>query len=529
MPHASPARLARVLVYGSLALGFGIALYPPQSLSRQKPDPHEALTAKDRATYHAIFTRYLSSLPGGAPAPALASLTTTEDTTLSRLITWLPLPPDQRPGLLFATGLPQDTALFSSLLKTSLIGIKPPPLTDTPRILEKLPLEKADPLRLQLLQALATRAETDQATLLQLQFLAQAARHPTATWTEVQTLIDTALATQQIDEATGLLNDWLDDPPAPQDPAQLAHARRQLARLHLTARQLPQALAALQPLLQPSSPPDLPTLDIAWTLASLGQDPTPLIPLIETALRQHPQQHLHWRELTNDPPPSADYLTWLTRLSTASLQAKNESRALETALHLARLDTPSHLLPVLPAAARLGRLPEVLDLLDLIEDGPAPHIELAQASYQNQDLTSARHLLEHHLKNHPRDLPALRLLLQVKTHDLPAMQSAIFWRRHLQQHPSDLPAQHHLIAAWLSAHQPQAAVNHLLATDPTHLDTALRLQTAQLALENRQNAAFPRAIRRLLDAKDPVPADSLPLWTQHLHALGHSSLAKALR
>lgn len=532
MPHARPARrTARVLVYGSLALGLAIALYPPSSLSRQRQDsPEPPLSAKDRATYHAILTRYLGSLPGGAPAPALASLATTEDATLARLITWLPLPTEQRPSLLFETGLPQDSALFPALLKTSLIGVKPAPLASLPQLIQQLPLEKADPLRLHLLQAAAARAETEQATPLQLLLLSEAARHPAAAWPEIETLLHASHATQQTDEATALLSDWLDDPPATAGADQVATARCHLARLHLTARRLPQAAAVLQPLLPPDSSraaPHLPALDIAWTLVGLSRDPAPLIPHIETVLSRHPHHQLHWRELAAAPPPAPEYLQWLPRLASASAQADQHPRAVEAALHLAILSGPDHLLPHLPAAQRLGRMADVLDLLDHLPGQPA--LALATACQENQDTASARHLLEHFLKAHPGHLPAIRLLLQVRTRDLPPMQTAMHWRRHLQQHPSDIPAQHHLLSAWLSARQPQAAVNHLLATDPARLDTTLRQRTAQLALENRQNTAFTRAIQRLLDARDPAPPDSLPRWTQHLHALGQPALAAALR
>jgi hypothetical protein len=470
---------------------------------------------------------------------AVRALATTDDATLSRLIAWLPLPPTQRPARLFETGLPQDSALFPALLTTAFIGIKAPELPTTLPLLQKLPWDKSNPLRLQLLQALATRAEREQATRLHLLFLSEAARHPDAQWPQVQALVDASLATQMTDEAIALLSDWLDDPPAAQDAQSIANARRTLARLHLTSRNLAAATITLLPLLQPSPKPDLDALDIAWTLVGLSKDPAPLIPLIESALSQHPQHQLHWRELTtaSKPDPHPSYLLWLTRLASACLQTQKDARAIEASLHLALLESPDHLLPILPSANRLGRFPEVLDLLDRLESEPESEsksspgliLALAEASYQRQDLASTRLLLEHQLQKHPGNLAATRLLLQVKTHDLPPMQAAMHWRRHLQQHPSDLPAQHQLIAAWLSAAQPQAAVNHLLAANPVQLDTALRLQTALLALENRQNTDFPRAIQRLLDAKDSIPQENRALWTQHLEALNHPALAQALR
>jgi predicted Zn-dependent protease len=365
--------------------------------------------------------------------------------------------------------------------------------------------------------------------------LSEAARHPAASWTQVQTLIDHAIATQVTDEAIALLSDWLDDPPTPHDPKQINAARRALANLHLTAKQPDEAAKLLAPLIQNQAQPDLDALDLAWTIAGLTQNPTPLIAPIESLLRRYPQHQLNWRELSLTPAPDPTYLLWLDRLTNACTQTQQDARAVELGLHLATLHSPAKLLPILPAAARADRFPEVLELLDRLEKSAAsanqasPTLTLAETCYQQQDIDSARRLLEHRLKQTPAHLPTLRLSLQVKSHALPPMQAAILWRRHLQQHPDDLFAHQLLVDAWLAAHQPSAAVNHLLATDSSRLDTDLRLRTAQLALENRQNAAFPRAIQRLLDAKDPIPAESLSLWTQHLQALKLPTLATALQ
>lgn len=527
MRPAKTSHLARLVVYGSLALGLVVALLPPQSLSRQPQHSAEPYPGGLRATHEAIIGRYLASVPGGAPAAA--NLSTLPDATLIELIAWLPTPPELRPGRLFETPLPADAPLFSGLLGAALAGSQAPPLKETPALLSGLPLAASSPLRLTLLQVVAERAARERQPRLQHQLLADAARHPAAAWSHVQTLIDASLASQITGDAIAVLNDWLDDPPPPSDPARLTAARLALARLQVTAGLHPDALATLRPLLKDEPAPDTAALEIAWTIASLSRDPAPLIEPIESLLRQHPQHHLHWRELACDPAPSPEYLLWLGRLASACLQSQNESRAVEAALHLARLESPGRLLPALPAAARLGRFPEVLQLLDSSPDGASALMNLAQACSQHGDHPSARQLLEHHLQRHPKDLSATRLLLEVKTRDLTPMQAALHWRRHLRQNPSDLPAQHHLIAAWIGAGQPQAAVNHLLATDPARLDTSLRLQTAQLALENRQNAAFPRAIERLIDARDPIPADSLSLWSQHLEVLKQPVLAQALR
>jgi hypothetical protein len=258
-------------------------------------------------------------------------------------------------------------------------------------------------------------------------------------------------------------------------------------------------------------------------------------PAVESLLRQFPQHQLNWRELSLTPAPDPTYLLWLDRLTNACTQTQQDARAVELGLHLSTLHSPAKLLPILPAAARADRFPEVLELLDRLEKSAAsanqasPTLTRAETCYQQQDIDSARRLLEHRLEQAPAHLPTLRLSLQVKSHALPPMQTAILWRRHLQQHPDDLFAHQLLVDAWLAANQPSAAVNHLLATDSSRLDTDLRLRTAQLALENRQNAAFPRAIQRLLDAKDPTPAESLSLWTQHLQALKLPTLATALQ
>ena len=77
MPLAKPAHLARFLVYGSLVLALGIALFPRQGQSGSAQKTTEPLDAKTRTTYETILTRYLSSLPSGAPPAAVAALKTT--------------------------------------------------------------------------------------------------------------------------------------------------------------------------------------------------------------------------------------------------------------------------------------------------------------------------------------------------------------------------------------------------------------------------------------------------------------------
>lgn len=534
MRHAKPTHLARIALYGTLAVALGIALLPSQSQSRQKSEPAEILDTKSRATYEIILTRYLNSVPADAPPAALAALKTTDDAILSRLITWLPLPTTQRPSLLFETGLPQDSPLFHALLETNFTGHLPAPLDQSLNLLQKLPLDKASPLRLQLLQALAKRAEAEQLPRMHHLMLSEAARHPAATWTHVQTLVDLAIASQTPGEAIALVSDWLDDPPSPDDASQINQARLSLARLHLTANQHKEAAALLTPLLQDQTTPNLDALEVAWTLAGFTKDASLLIDPIESLLHQYPQHQLNWRELTLDPAPHPTYLLWLDRLTSACIQTGQDSRAVELGLHLAKLNSPDKLLPILPAAVRIQRFDEVVELLDQLEQSAAspnqlsPTLSLAESCLQKQDTDSARRLLEHRLEQNPNHLPTLRLHLQVQSQNLSAMQSAILWRRHLQQHPDDLIAHQQLVDTWIAANQPGAAVNHLLGCDTSRLDTDLRLRTAQLALDNRQNAAFPRAIQRLLDAKDPIPPESISLWTQHLEALKLSSLAKAL-
>lgn len=535
MPHVKPAHLARFVVYGSLALAFGIALFPRQGQSNQAQKTAAPLDAQTRANYEAILTRYLSSVPTGASTTALAALKTIDSDTISNLITWLPKPNDQRPNVLFDSTLPPDSPLFVALLEASFIGHLPPPLAITPTLLQKLPLDKSDPIRLQLLQALATRADIDQQPRLHHYLLSEAARHPAASWTQVQTLIDHAIATQVTDEAIGFLSDWLDDPPNPNDLKQINTARRSLAHLHLTAKHFDEAFKLLAPLLENQNPPDVEALELVWTLAGLTQDPAPIINPIESLLRNFPQHQLNWRELASTPSPDPTYLLWLDRLANACLQAKQDARAVELGLHLAVLVSPSKLPPFLPATIRANRFPEVAELLDRLEKAaatanqPSPTLTLAETCYFQHDTESARRIIEHRIEQAPNHLPSIRLSVQVKGHTLPPMQTATLWRRHLQKYPDDLFAHQLLVDAWLAANQPSAAVNHLLATEPSRLDTDLRLRTAQIALETRQNAAFPRAIQRLLDAKDPIPADSLSLWTQHLQALKLPTLAQALR
>ncbi len=536
--HSSFPR-RRLLLYGSLACGLGLALYPPKSLSRSRQTA--AATAQNdemRGVSQAILKKYLSSLPDGDPSAALADLETLDGQKLVRLLDWLPTPPDQRPLTLADTGLDTGDALFAALLETSLTGYQPASLDELPALFHPLPLAKGDPLRLRLLAACAERARREKQPALRLDFLAAAARHPAAGWPQVRALIETATAERSVKAAIDLLQDWLDDPPSDTEGrARLDEAHLALARLLLLDNRPQDAWESLRPLLEKTGePPAADVLDLAWTLAGPTGHSAALIAPLEAHLLRFPQHRLNWRELTDAPPAAPDYLAGLRRLGTACLEAGEEARAVEIHLHLAWLDDAARLVPALSVAAHLGRLPEALDLLDRLEQeapqtgatGPR-HLVLAAGCLERGDPASARHLLDHHLRQHPRDPAAARLLIQTQAGNLPSFQAAQLWKRHLQSHPSDSAAHHLLCETWLQSGQPRAAVNHLLQAGAENLDPALRLRAARLAVETRQHTAFVTSVERLLAARDPIPSDALPALLAHTEALGQPRLAAALR
>ncbi len=533
MPRVKPAVLGRVFLYGSLACALGIALLPPGAFSRpaEAAPPDEKLLSLGRV----IVEKYLSSLPQGAPREAVEELASLKPDTLLRVLNWLPEPTGQRPLSLIDSGLESSGPLFAALLETSLTGYQPAAAAELPTLLQQLPLPRDARLRLRLLKACAMRARTEAQPNLEMELLGHAARHPAAGWAEVETLVASALAERRTGPAVEMLQDWLDDPPEDHGEGTSAQARMALARLLLVDNQPAAAWEILGPLFQPETPPPSPALlDLAWSAATAAGQTTRLIEPLEAALRAYPQQQLNWRELAEAAPPEEEYLTGLRRLADACLAAGRESRAVDACLHLAWLRDGRVLVPVLPAVLRLGRMAEVLDLLERLdaaqpeEDGPRARV-LASLSLENGEAESARALLEALRRTRPHDAAVHRLLLQTQANDQPPLQAAMLWKRHLRQHPGDTVAYHLLCDLWQQSGQPRAATNELLAAAPQHLDPALRQRAAALALETRHHAGFITAIERLLATEDALPEETAGRWAAHLEMLDKKALAQAVR
>jgi hypothetical protein len=521
MRRAKSAQLPRLLLYGGLALAFLLALRPPQVLSRHASAAATAdqTPSEIRAMQEAVLRTYLETLPEPLPTATMAEITTVSDATLSELIDWLPSGPTQRPAALLTTSLPPTSALHTALLTATLVGRNAPTLAEGAALLPQLDLPREAPVRLTLLLALAQRAERENDLPRALDLRASAVRHPASTWRQVEELVELALTCRDTAAAIGLLEDWLETPPPSATLTQVASVHHQLAHLHLISNQPAQAWRALAPVLTTATaplPPD--TLDLAWTVATLTGNDRALVPHLENSLRQHPHHQMHWRELKDAAPPTAEYLSQLNRLATACLAAHIDPRACEALFHLAWLAPDQridHLSRALPLAQRLERLPELFDLLSLLPSASSPArlqltLDLATACVEQGQTASAERLLHWQLETQPDHLPTLRLVLQLKTRGLPAMQAAQVWRRHLQQHPADAPAHHQFVEAWLAAGQPRAAINHLLATDPRYLDPDLRLRTAALALETRHQTALQIALQRLAAANEPPSPERHP-------------------
>ncbi len=529
MPHAK----LRLLVYGGLACALGGAVI---ASSQRSPSPAAKphANAKLRQAGPAILGKYLASLPEGAPPDALMEIQGLKESILARLLDWLPTPPEQRPMTLIDTGLDSGSALFAALLQASLTGYKPAPLNTLPELIQQLPLAQENPLRLRLLNAAAAHAHQQGQRALALQLLADAARHPSAGWEQIRTLVELATTGQQPASAIEMLQDWLDDPPANTPASQRQEARTALARLLLLDNQTNPAWAVLQPLLdqETAAPPEV--IELAWTVAAAASQTGQLVTPLETHLRRHLTHRLHWRELADAAPPEAAYLTGLRRLGAACLAAGEDSRAVDLHLHLAWLENPRHLLPALPAAMELERRREVLDLLERLDEiRPPPAgshaLMLAAFSLEQGEHAIAQALLEAHLRRQPQDKNATRLHLQVQSAALPPLQAALLWKRHLQQHPGDTEAQRLLSDTWLRGGQPGAAINHLLSLRPEQLDASLRLRLAELAAETRHSSALATAMQRLQAAGDEVPQEKAAAWTGQLAAAGRRERTDQLK
>ena len=544
MPRVNSAILGRALLYSVLGVGL-VAALSGSPVPRSQPAQPPALSASLRTAQRAIVKKYLAS---ATPAPAdtvvSTALQTLPDDQLASVIAWMSSPPEQRPAVLFDTGLPRQSPLFPHLLTAAFTGNQSPPLhaETTQRLIEGLPLEPADPLLLTLLENTAAHARTASPApppAFRIALLARAARHPAAGWQQVESLVQAALDTRQPGPAAGFLQDWLDAPPAQHSPQQRIAALRHLASLRLMENQPAAAWSCLAPVVTQAAPNDRPldeeTLSVAWTVATLAGTEGKLATAIDTYLESHLHHQRHWRELRSEPPPAPDYLVWLHRLSRACLADGQTTRLVALHLHLACLEAPAHLVPILPLASRQGRLPEVLDCIDQLDQHrPASHPPkpllhtLALASLERGDTASAAHLIRHHLQSQPQDGDAERIRVQIETHSLPPMQAAMQWARHLRRHPGDIAARHLGLQAWLSAGQPHAAVNQLLATPPQQLDSALRLRTTELALENGQSTALILAVERLLTERDAVPSALAPKLQVRLRHLGRGDLADTL-
>ncbi len=525
MPRVEARRLGRVLLYGSLACGLGLAVMAPGMGSRQATvsAPDEKWLRLGRV----IIAKYLESLPEAASEGALHELTALSPAQLKKTLDWLPIEPEQRPLTLGDTGLDKAGALFAALLEASLTGYNAAPLPELPRLFQQLPLAKDDSLRLHLLMACARHAAVENDTAIELEMLAAAARHPRAGWEHLAVLIETAASERQTAAAVEVLQDWLDDPPSAATTIEHERARAALARLLLLDNQAANAWAMLQPLLNNATAPADSTLELAWNAAAGAGQTASMVKPLEAGLQPHPPHQLHWRELADAPPPAPAYLTGLRRLATACQAAGNEARAVEMHLHLAWLEHPRHLLSVLPAAVGLDRLGEVLDLLErLDEERPDPAgahaFTLAALAMEQGQTESARALLEARLARHPQDLAATRLLLRVRADTLPLLQAVMLWKQHLRRHPGDSGAHHHICDLWQRARQPRAAVNHLLSLSPSQASPSLRLRLAETAIAARHAPALVTALERLRAAGETLPPELTAAGAELLQASGLS-------
>lgn len=504
MPHVEWRRLGRVAMYGSLTCGLGLAMLAPGTGARPS-GVNETWPRLGRK----IVTKYLESLPADVPQEALQELEGLSPASLKRVLDWLPVAVEQRPLTLVDTGLAREGTLFAALLEASLTGFGAPALGELPRLVQQLPLAPEEPLRLPLLMACARRAAVENATGVELELLAAAARHPQAGWGEIGILVESAIEARDTAAALEVLQDWLDDPPERMAASEPARARGAMARLLLVDHQTARAWAVLQPLLAAENALAPELLEVAWSAAAAAGQTASLVGPLEAALREQPLQQKHWRELADAPAAEADYLTGLRRLATACLAAGQEQRALEMHLHLAWLESPRHLLPVLPMAIQNERIEEVVDLLDrLDEERPdlagARVYTLALECLEQGQTESARHLLEARLARQPQDLASTRLLLRWRASNLPPVQAVLLWKQHLRRHPSDPEAHLAIAALWQQAGQPRAAVNHLLALPVTVFHSALRQQLAAAAIQARHAIALQVALERLRAAGETL-------------------------
>lgn len=545
MPRVDSAFLGRTLLYTALAAGLVAVLAGGRfGLLSQEAPAAATLPPSLRSAQQVVLKTYLASARPTPPETLVAAaLDALPDDQLASVIDWMSVAPDKRPAALFDTRLPRQSPLFPHLLTAALTGRQSPPLDPqaTQRLLESLPLEPADPLLLTIIENVAQHAASANPApppVLRIALLARAARHPAAHWQQVETLAQAALDTRVTQPAASFLQDWLDAPPAQHLPEQRRAVLCHLASLHLLDNQPAAAWARLAPVIaeatQKEQPLDQPTLDLAWTVATLAGTEGKLAPLIDAHLGSHLHHQRHWRELGSLPTAAPDYLIGLHRLARACLASGDQSRLIAVHLHLASLDDPNHLLPILPLATRLQRLNELLACIDLLEQSPeaasTPPLlhTLALACLERGDSASAASLVQHRLRSHPQDPDAARIRVQIDTHNLPPMQSAMHWARHLRRHPEDIAARHLGLDSWLRAGQPHAAVNQLLATPPQQLDPALRLRTTELALENGQTTALITAVERLLAQRDAIPsALAAPLQVRLRH-LGRPDLADTL-
>ncbi len=474
MPRAKLAILGRLGLYTALGVGLIAALAGGPLLPSASP-ARDPVPADLRAAQLAIIQSYIASAAQPPPAAAVARAVEAlpEEQRLA-IIEWLPTTPEERPSALFHTALPRQSPLFADLLMAALTGRQSPPLEpeQTQRLIEGLPVESSDPLLLRVLEQTAART-ADAAPALHLALLVRAARHPKADWSHLENLVRVANDLRQPGPAASFLQDWLDAPPPHPSPEQRHIVRRHLANLHLLADQPDAAWSTLEPLLTTASPTaatlDEATLTLAWTVATLVKSEGRLLAPLEAHLSRHPAHQRHWRELATEAAPASDYLLWLPRLARACLTAGQDSRAIALHLHLACLSEPTELVPILPLAIRMKRLPEILDCIDSLDrqrprDDKTPLlIALATTCLERGDAASATQLIQQRLLDHPQDPQAARLQVRIAAQALSPLQAAMQWTRHLRRHPTDLAARRLGLQAWLQAGQPQAAVNQLLA------------------------------------------------------------------
>ena len=509
MPRVEFRRLGRVALYGSLTCGFGLAMLAPGKGDEARPSAMDETWPR---VGRKIVARYLDSLPQEVPETALRELEGLKPVELKQVLDWLPVAVEQRPLALVDTGLAQDGALFAALLEASLTGYGAPPVVELPRLMQQLPLPTDAPLRLHLLVACARLAAVENATRVELELLAGAARHPQADWGQVGVLVESAIEARDTAAALEVLQDWLDDPPERASAVEQRRARAAMARLLLVEHRSEQAWAVLQPVFSGGTELEPELLEVAWSAAAAAGQTASMAGPLEAVLQDQPWHRKHWRELADAPTATPEYVTGLRRLATACQAAGDEKRALEMHLHLAWLESPRHLLPVLPVAVGMERLEEVLDLLDrLDEERPdlagARALDLARYAWEQGQTESARQLLEGRLARQPQDLACTRLLLRLRAASLPPMQAVLLWRQHLSRHASDLEAHRQIVALWQQADQPRAAVNHLLALPAEAWGPALRVELAAAAITARHAPALRVALERLRAAGEELPAE----------------------